>query len=60
MFVEGLRNEEIKKEMRGEATARKDLMIKKIMELAKRQQIKMEALTELNDKKAPKEGRKRE
>ena len=37
MFVEGLRNEEIKKEMRGEATARKDLMIKKIMELAKRQ-----------------------
>jgi len=37
MFVEGLRNEEIKKEMRGEATSRKDLMIKKIMELAKRQ-----------------------
>ena len=37
MFVEGLRNEEIKKEMRGEVAARKDLMMEKIMELVERQ-----------------------
>jgi len=36
-FVEGLRDEEIKKEMRGKAAARKDLMMEKIMELAERQ-----------------------
>jgi len=37
MFIEGLRDEEIKKEMRRKAVAKKDLMIKKIMKLAKRQ-----------------------
>jgi len=58
-FVEGLRDKEIKKEMRGEAAARKDLTIEKIMELAKRQQIKMEVSAELDDKKALKEGRER-
>jgi len=36
MFVKGLRDEEIKKEMRGKAAAKKDLIIKKIMELAER------------------------
>jgi len=36
MFVKGLRDKEIKKEMKGKATARKDLMIKKIIELVKR------------------------
>jgi len=58
-FVEGLRDEEIKKEMRGETAARKDLTMEKIMELAGRQQIKMEASAESDDKKALKEGRER-
>ena len=58
-FIKGLRDKEIKKEMRGEAAARKDFMIEKIMELVKRQQIKIEALTELNNKKALKKGRER-
>ena len=54
-----MRDEEIKKEMRGEAVARKDLTMEKIMELAERQQIKMEELAEPDDKKALKEGRER-
>jgi len=37
MFIKGLRDEEIKKEMRGKVAAKKDLMIEKIMELAERQ-----------------------
>jgi len=43
--------------MRREVAVRKDLTIKKIMKLVERQQIKMEALAEPNDKKAPKEER---
>jgi len=37
MFIERLKDEKIKKEIRGKAVARKDLTIKKIIELAKRQ-----------------------
>ena len=36
MFVKRLKDKEIKKEMKRKATARKDLMIKKIIELVKR------------------------
>jgi len=45
--------------MRGKVAARKDLTMKKIMELAERQQIKIEVLAEPDDKKALKEGRER-
>ena len=58
-FIKKLRNKEIKKEMRGKVAARKDLTMKKIMELAERQQIKIEVLAEPDDKKALKEGRER-